>query len=169
MKNHHHWKIRALLGRITLLTILWILLTGARLDGLIFGLVVVPVAVWLSLRLMPCTYCTYIQPLKYWTIATNIPHFLWRSLLGGFNVAWWAFRSPLKLRPAWVLVSVELTGGSRVALGSLVSLMPGTLAAGESDGKMVVHVLDQSQSIANAMRRDEATILQITQNVERGQ
>jgi len=47
--------------------------------------------------------------------------------------------------------------------------MPGTIAAGESNGKMVVHVLDQSQTIANAMRRNEATILQITHDVERGQ
>lgn len=164
MKNNHHGKVRVLVGRITLLTIIWILLTGARLDGLIFGLVVVPVAVWLSLRLMPCA-----RPLKYLAIVINIPSFLWWSFIGGVNVAWWAFRSPLELRPAWRLVSVELTGGSRVALGSLVSLMPGTIAAGESNGKMVVHVLDQSQTIANAMRRNEATILQITHDVERGQ
>ncbi len=142
-----------LLGiRLALLGLLWLILTGGSLDGVLLGLVTVPAACWLSLRLLPPAQ---IRPLR---VLALVPWFLWRSLIGGIDVARRAFDPRLPIDPSWVRVPVALPPGGRVALGAELSLMPGTLVAGSDGTALLVHMLDRGQEVEQAVQAEAARI-----------
>lgn len=135
------------------LTAVWVILTGAQIEGLILGIAAVPSAFWLSLRLKPVT-----QPMNVVSFVLALPSFLWGSLTGGIDVARRAFDPRMPLNPGWVLFQTRLDGGARVALGGLVSLLPGTLVASTGREDMVIHVLDLGQPIDAILRRNESIV-----------
>jgi multicomponent Na+:H+ antiporter subunit E len=117
--------VRALLHRTLLLGGVWVVLAGTEPKGLAIGALAVPVAVWLSLKLIPAHH-----GLSVWRLARHLPTFLLGSLSGGADVARRALSPRLRLRPGWVEVPVALPDGGRAVMGGDLSLMPGTLAAG---------------------------------------
>ena len=116
----------------------WPVLTGANAEGLIFGALSVPAAVWLSVALLPPA-----RGFGIFKLISILPKFLLRSVKGGVDVAWRAFMPRIPIAPGWMVVPVKLRDTARVALGAELSLMPGTLVAGTQDGKLLVHVLDR--------------------------
>jgi hypothetical protein len=91
------------------------------------GALAAGLAASVSLRLVPPRRRT-VQPLK---IVKLMPGFLWASFLGGLDVIWRAFHPRMPLNPGWIVHRSRLpSSAARVALGSDLSLMPGTLAAG---------------------------------------
>ena len=133
--------------RLALFTALWIILTQS--EAVVLGVAVVPAASWLSLRLLPAT-----RPLRLLALLAMAPGFVWRSLLGGFDVGRRALDPHLPLDPDWIEVVVELPDGGRVALGGELSLMPGTLAAGSDGALLLVHVLNRGQDVEGAVRSE---------------
>lgn len=131
----------------------WLVLTGAEVKGLAVGAVAVPVATWLSLRLMPAQ-----RPMRVWRLALHLPAFVGGSLMGGLDVARRALAAHRPLKPGWVEVPARLSDGARVMLGAELSLMPGTLAAGMREDRLLVHLLDTEAGIERAIRREEAAI-----------
>ncbi len=117
---------------------IWLVLTGASADGLVFGALAVPAAVWLSLSLLPPSH-----RLGLLRLIAFLPQFLWGSVKGGVDVAWRVFMPRIPIAPGWIVVPVNLPDAARVALGAALSLMPGTLVAGVQDGKLLVHALDR--------------------------
>lgn len=150
--------------RTVLLGGLWVGLVGADAEGLVAGALTVPVAVWLSLRLFPP-----VRPLHLLRLARLLPGFLWRSVIGGVDVAWRAFHPRMPLRPGWISVPVSLPDGGRVALGTEVSLMPGTLSAGAHRGRLLIHVLDTGAPVEQAVRLDEARLAGVLADAELAQ
>jgi len=149
-------RIKAILHRTALFGAIWVVLTAPGVEGLAPGPVVVPAAVWLSLHLMPARH-----PLAVWRLALHLPRFLMGSVIGGIDVARRAFARNLPLQPGWVELPVDLPDGGRVALGAELSLMPGTLAAGSHDGRLLVHLLDSEAGFDRAIPREEAEIAAI--------
>ena len=145
--------VKATLHRSLLFGTGWLGLTGASADALFPGVVVVSVAVWLSLRLLPATH-----PLVMWRLARHLPRFVAGSVSGGIDVARRAFSPRLRLNPGWVEIPSDLPDGARVALGAELSLMPGTLAAGSEDGKLLVHLLDKGAGFDRAIPREISEI-----------
>lgn len=141
---------------------IWLVLTGASVDGLVFGALAVPGAVWLSLGLLPPG-----RQLLVAKLLALVPKFLLGSVRGGIDVAWRSVRVPLPIAPGWIVVPVALPDAARVALGAELSLMPGTLVAGAQDGKLLVHVLDRHADHAGiaATQRDIAAVLGRPQGV----
>ncbi|WP_203566275.1 Na+/H+ antiporter subunit E [Aurantimonas aggregata] len=133
--------------RLVLFAALWFVLTDG--EGAALGAVVVLAASWLSLRLLPTT-----RPLRMSALLAIVPGFVWRSLLGGVDVARRALDPRLPLDPGWIEIPVDLTDGGRVALGGELSLMPGTLVAGSANGRLLVHVLDRQQDTVSAVRNE---------------
>ena len=131
----------------------WIVLAGAEAKALAVGAVAVPVATWLSFRLLPLR-----QHLVLWRLARHVPAFLGGSLLGGLDVARRALSPAMPLAPGWVEVPVRLRDGGRVAMGAELSLMPGTLAAGARGDRLLVHLLDTEAGFERAIPRKEAAI-----------
>lgn len=146
-------RLKAVLHRVLILGLIWVVLSGTQVKALVFGVAVVPAAVWLSLQLIPAQ-----NPLRFWGLLRHIPVFIWGSLRGGLDVALRAFSPSMGLRPGWVTVPVALDDGGRVALGSELSLMPGTLCAGMREGKMLVHLLDKDAGFEDGIPQTEAAI-----------
>jgi multicomponent Na+:H+ antiporter subunit E len=139
----------SVVNRSVILGGVWLVLTGASMDGLIFGALAVPAAVWLSLALLPPSY-----QLGILRLLAFLPTFLAGSVRGGVDVAWRTFMPRIPIAPGWITVPVDLPDGARVALGAELSLMPGTLVAGVQDGKLLVHVLDRDADHSGIARTE---------------
>lgn len=146
----------AITKRTLLFAAIWVILTGAAPDALLFGMPTVAAAVWLSLRLLPP-----VGALRLMRALAMLPGFLSGSLSGGLDVARRAFSLRPALRPGWVAYPTLLPGGGRVALGGELSLMPGTLAAGCAEGQLLVHVLDRDAGFEEGIAREEGRIAAI--------
>jgi multicomponent Na+:H+ antiporter subunit E len=142
---------------------MWLVFAGTGLEALVVGLIFVPIAVALSLRLVPGGI-----PLRLGAVAGLLPRFIAQSVIGGIDVARRAFDPRLPIDPGWIEVPVALPDGGRVALGGELSLMPGTLAAGSVGDRLLVHVLDRKQDVEAAIRNEEKRLRQTTGAHRRG-
>jgi multicomponent Na+:H+ antiporter subunit E len=143
------------LKRFLFLAVIWLALTKGDPGGLIVGVVVAAAGTWLSLRLLP----PGAHGVSLISLARMFPGFVWRSFLGGVDVAWRALHPRMPLKPGWVVVPTALPeGGARVALGGEFSLLPGTLVAGSREDDLLIHCLDTDQEIETAIRREEEDI-----------
>jgi multicomponent Na+:H+ antiporter subunit E len=125
-------------------------LAGTSGEALVVGGAVVPLALALSVWLLPLG-----APVRIGSILRQMPHFIYQSLVGGIDVAWRAFAPSMPIKPGWIAIRINLPEGGRVALGGELSLMPGTLAAGTNGDILLVHVLDRDQDVEAAIREEE--------------
>jgi multicomponent Na+:H+ antiporter subunit E len=130
------FRMRAILHRAALFGAIWAALVAGDGQGLLMGLVIVPLAVWLSLGLIPPR-----NPMDLWRTALHLPRFIWGSVEGGVDVARRAFAPDMRLSPDWLVVPLNLPEGARAVLGAELSLMPGSLAAGVDGESLLVHRL----------------------------
>lgn len=138
--------------RFALFAGVWLILTAGDLSALVPGLVVATGATSIARRLARDGE----QPLRLLPIVRLFPGFLWRSLLGGIDVARRAFQPRMPLAPGWIRHRTALPeGAARVALGSQLSLMPGTLAAGSEGDEMLIHCLDTREDARAAIAAEE--------------
>jgi multicomponent Na+:H+ antiporter subunit E len=134
------------------IAVIWLVLAGAGGEALVVGAIIVPLATWLSLYLLPG------GAVQFGPLAALIPRFVWQSLIGGIDVARCAFHPHLPIKPGRLRIAVDLPEGGRVALGGELSLMPGTLAAGCDGDHLLVHVLDLDHDIGSAVREEERRV-----------
>jgi len=149
-------RLKAVLHRVLIFGVIWVVLSGTQIKALVFGVAIMPAAVWLSLQLIPAQ-----SPLRVWGLVRSIPVFIWGSLRGGVDVARRAYLPITGLRPDWVKVQVALDDYGCVALGSVLSLMPGTLSAGMREDKLLVHLLDKDAGFEDGILQTEAAIAAI--------
>jgi multicomponent Na+:H+ antiporter subunit E len=134
---------------------LWLVI--AWQEALVVGVLAAAFAAYVSLRLLPARWRA-IRPLR---LAKQVPGFFWASFLGGLDVIWRAFHPRLPLNPGWIVHRSRLpSSGARVALGSDMSLMPGTLAAGGRGHSLYIHCLDVTQPVDIQIAREEDRIRQ---------
>lgn len=138
------------LARAALFLALWLVLTGPDPAGLVFGFFAVAGATALSLRLLAPA-----PGRAPWRALPMLPGFVWRSLLGGVDVARRAIDPRMPLAPAWRRVPCRLSPGGRFLIGAEFSLMPGTLVAGCRRGAYLVHLLDARQPIEQFIGAEE--------------
>ncbi|MGP9811979.1 Na+/H+ antiporter subunit E [Rhodopseudomonas sp. NSM] len=148
-------KLMIALKRFVLLGALWVALTSNDPAAWPVGLLTVAAATLLSLRLLPPA----AHRVRLVTLVGLVPGFLAGSLRGGIDVARRAFDPRMPLSPGWLAYLVRLPSGApRAALGGELSLMPGTLAAGEDGRAMYVHCLDLDQPHDEAIAAEERRI-----------
>jgi len=144
-----------LIKRFALFAGLWLVMSGAAVDGLGFGLAAALAATWLSLVLLP----PGTRRVGLLSTIALFPGFVGRSIRGGFDVASRALHGHLPIRPGWYVHETKLPpGGARVALGSVVSLLPGTLVAGSFGDRLYVHCLVADDEIVRAVEGEERRI-----------
>jgi multicomponent Na+:H+ antiporter subunit E len=145
-------RVRSVAGlvRAALLLALWLVLTGPDPGGLVFGLFAVTGATALSLRLLAPA-----PGRAPWRALPMLPGFVWRSLLGGLDVARRAVDPRMPLAPGWTSVPCRLSPGGRFLIGAEFSLMPGTLIAGCRGGEYLVHLLDARQPARHLIEAEE--------------
>jgi multicomponent Na+:H+ antiporter subunit E len=143
------------LKRFAFLFGVWLIITGADAGALAVGLLTVVAAVIISQRLLP----PGPNPVRAVIVLQLIPVFLLDSLRGGVDVAWRAFHPRVPVRPGWIEYRLRLpAGAARVSLGNFLSLMPGTLAAGQHRDGMYVHALDTTIALEPRIAKEEARI-----------
>ena len=150
--------VRAVLWRSALFAVLWWALTDGRADSWGVGSVSILAAVILSLRLLPPvpTYVSRIGLLRF------LLFFFVQSLRGGVQVAWFALRPRLSLRPALHEIPLRLPEGiGRVLLANTLSLLPGTLSVGLEGNRLCLHVLDERVPAEAEVRRAETCVAQM--------
>jgi multicomponent Na+:H+ antiporter subunit E len=146
---------RAALWRSALFALLWWALTDGDRASWGVGSVSVLAATILSLRLLPpvSTYVSRIGLLRF------VFFFFVQSLLGGIQVAWFALRPRLSLRPAIHEIALKLPEGiGRVLLANTQSLLPGTLSVELRGNCLCLHVLDGQAPTEADVRRAEKYI-----------
>jgi multicomponent Na+:H+ antiporter subunit E len=133
---------------------IWIVLGDGNPRGWGLGLVVIAIAVWTSLRLLP--------PSRDRTIAWRglvrfVPYFLYASLRGATDVATRAFRSPPAVDPTTVDLHLRLpaVGPARVFFTAVVGLLPGTLGTARTGEILTIHVVDRGSASEGELRRLE--------------
>jgi multicomponent Na+:H+ antiporter subunit E len=137
--------------------ILWLALAGADPADLVAAAASVVAATWASLVLLPPNRSRR-SPIA---IARLVLRFLRESIVAGADVARRALDPRLPLRPGFVTYAVRFPPGRvRNAFTSLTSLLPGTVPAGEDEGRLVYHCLDVDQPVASQLAAEEAALAQ---------
>lgn len=150
--------VRAGLWRSALFALLWWTLTDGRADSWGVGSVSILAAVSLSLHLLSPVRTTVsrIGLLRF------VLFFFLQSLRGGIQVAGFALRPRLSLRPGLHEVVLRLPEGiGRVLLANTLSLLPGTLSVGLQGDRLCLHVLDARVAAEAEVRLTETRVAQM--------
>lgn len=130
----------------------WIVIGGADPGDLVVGVPTAAIATVFSLRLLPAGTFE-ARPLALLRLLLGFPL---QALKAGTEVALRAF--DLRLQPGLVRFRIRMEPSPRRdAFLTWSSLQPGTLPAGEDgEGAVLVHALDTSQLVHDAMVIEEA-------------
>lgn len=122
------WIISTLL-RVVVFSIIWVALSGASGDMLVYGIVAVIAATALSLGLMrPGQPQPKRWPARVWGTIVLAAWFLQQSIRGGIDVARRALTRRVDIAPEVVDVDVELPEGpAREVCYLLMNLLPGSM------------------------------------------
>ena len=144
------------LTRGTAFACLWLILIGGNPVDLAVGAIVVAVATWTSLTLLPPGQ-SRLRPVALVRLALR---FLCQSVVAGVDVARRALDPRLPLRPGFVAFPTCFPpGAARNAFTTLTSLLPGTVPVGDDGGSLVYHCLDVDQPVASQLAAEEAALL----------
>jgi multicomponent Na+:H+ antiporter subunit E len=151
------WWVKRGLPRAALFALLWWTLTGGDSRSWLIGVPVV---------LAAAVAAVMLNPVSRWQLspaglAGFVPHFLWRSIVGSFDVARRAFHPSLPISPALTRYPLGLPadGPARVFFAGIVNLLPGTLSAEFHDDAMTIHLLNGESPAALAdLRRLEQKV-----------
>lgn len=129
----------AALRRFLLLAALWLVLTANDAAAWLPGLLAAGAGAALSLRLLP--------PGARHVRLGRLPGLLWHfgrgSLAGGIDVARRSLHPGMPVRPGWIRCSSGLPPGpARLLLADILTLMPGSMAAGQVGDELLVHCID---------------------------
>lgn len=148
-------KISRWLSPIALLGLLWWILTKGEPGSWVVGLPAIALALFAYGRLVGRRRAG----LRIGELPGFAVWFLWRSLIGGVDVARRALRPRLSLNAG--LLRYRLTippGPQRVFLVNCVSLLPGTLSADVRDDDLLLHALDTRGKIIDETRLAERRV-----------
>lgn len=131
----------------------WVLLIGIKPVDLVVGVAAAAAATWTSLNLLPPgTFRVRLAGLPRY-----VAHFLWQSVVAGFDVARRAFSPDLPLKPGLVhYASRHPRGAARNVFASLTCLLPGTLAVRDEPQGLLYHCLDTEQPMVEQLAEEEA-------------
>ena len=137
--------------------VLWVVLAGSGLTGLLVGVVAAAAAIWTSLALLPPGDWRPRLP----ALTALALRFIGQSVVAGADVGWRALHPRLPLRPGFVVYPVRLAPGpARNAFYALTSQVPGTVPAGPADkGGLLVHCLDVGQTVVAQLAVEEAMLI----------
>lgn len=146
---------RAAIARGAGFLALWVVLIGVHPVDLVVGLIAAAAATWTSLRLAP----PGAGRVRYSTLPGFALHFVWQSLVAGWDVARRAFDPRLPLQPGFVEYPCGFEpGAARNAFASYTSLLPGTVPVEDDDEGLLYHCLDVGQPIAAQLGAEEAVL-----------
>jgi multicomponent Na+:H+ antiporter subunit E len=149
---------RPIIVRLMLFAAIWWLLTGGSTKTWGLGAVVVIAALIMSLRLLP----PGPHHISLAALFTFSLFFVVRSVIAGTQVASFALRPRMDLRPAMLNIPLRLEHEpERVFLASTLSLLPGTLTTGLEGRMLHLHVLDKRMPVEEEVREVERRVARL--------
>jgi multicomponent Na+:H+ antiporter subunit E len=135
---------------------LWlVLMPSAKPEDIAVGLVATILATWASLSLLPPAAGRF----RVGALLAYLPHFVWQSILAGFDIARRALDPRLPLCPGFVTYRTALPPGrARNAFTSIASLLPGSLPCGDEAGAIVFHCLDTTLPVTEQAAIEERAL-----------
>jgi len=136
---------------------LWVVLIGASPSDLAAGVMAAAAATCTSLRLLPP------QPgrMRLTGLMSLIPHFLWKSVVAGVDVARRALDPRLPLHTGFVSYPARFRNrAARNAFASYTSLLPGTLSVQDDGETLLYHCLDIGQPVLEELAEEERWLTQ---------
>jgi multicomponent Na+:H+ antiporter subunit E len=145
------------LWRGTAFFLLWmLLLQSTKPADLAVGLLASVGATWTSLRLMPPA-CGCVH---FGRLFALLPHFLWESVLAGIDVARRSLQPRMPLSPGFVTCPLSFPPGfARNTFATITSLLPGSVSAGESEGDLIYHCLDDASPVVEQIWKEERLLV----------
>ncbi len=146
------------------LTVLWLLLVNELSAG---ALVLGAVLGWLIPFATSAFWPEAIRIRRPGVLLRFFGVFAYDIVRGSFQVAWLILKGPRRLRPAFVVVPLDLTSDLGISLlANTISLTPGTVSAEVSADRrtLIVHTLDTDDAaalIAEIKQRYETPLRQI--------
>ncbi len=143
------------LARVLLYGLLWVVLTGGRMESGLLGVPTVLMAAWISGKTQGFSTGRF-------SISGGVRFmgfFLKASLISGFDVIQRALHPRLSLHPDLIDYRLSLTTDTaRIFMADVVSLLPGTLSANLAEANLTVHVLDCEMPIHTELRALEKRV-----------
>lgn len=140
-------------SRAAAFALLWVVLMPSANLG--------DIAVGLFASICACATSLWLQPprqghLRFFVLISLLPHFLYQSLLAGWDVARRAFDPRMPMQPGMVDCPLDLSPGlPRNTFATITSLLPGSVPCGDKDGALVYHCLDVSQPAVQQLKEEE--------------
>ncbi|WP_307448940.1 Na+/H+ antiporter subunit E [Microbacterium proteolyticum] len=169
--------IVSLLVRLAVVAVLWLAVTELAPSALGYGLVGVPVVVAATYVLAPrrdggvrgvdagsVGRGVVARRVRGILVVVGLAGWvLWRSVVGGIDVARRAVRLPRPdIDPRWTTYETRLRSrGARVALALVMNLMPGSLSARLDGTRLDVHVIDPALDVHRAIADLEGRLARV--------
>jgi multicomponent Na+:H+ antiporter subunit E len=135
---------------------LWVVLIGFAPADLAAGVLAAAAATCTSLRLLP----PQSGRMRLTGLLSLIPHFLWKSVVAGVDVARRALDPRLPLRPGFVACRVGFAPGqARNAFAAMTSLLPGTVPCADEEGRRLP-LPDVGQPVLEELAEEERRLAQ---------
>jgi multicomponent Na+:H+ antiporter subunit E len=141
--------------RILLYGVIWVVLTGARMESALLGVPAVLTAAWISGQAQRSSTGRF-------SISGGVlfmGFFLKASLISGFDVVRRALHPKPAIFPDLIDYRLSLSSeAARIFMADAVSLLPGTLSADLAEANLTVHVLDRNMPIHAELRALEKRV-----------
>ena len=136
--------------------LIWWILTDGNSQSWWIGAPAVLLAALASTALVPPFKLVWNEVMRF------VPFFLWRSMIGGADVAWRTLHPRLPIAPDIIDYPLRLPFGlPQIIMANTVSLLPGTLSADLHDHCLSVHVLTRRQGLDSEIAAVEATVARL--------
>jgi multicomponent Na+:H+ antiporter subunit E len=147
-----------LLTRAVIFFAIWLSITGWQPENILIGVAATVASTVVSLAISP-----RLGPqIRLGSLAALIVSFLGGSIVAGIDVARRALAPELNLRPGFVSFALRLPEGfARNAFSALSSLQPGALPTGADDGALIVHAIDVTRPVQQALAADEELFMRV--------
>jgi len=157
LANAPAFSVRAALARGAGLLAVWVVLIGTSPSDLATGVLAAAAATRISLVLLP----PGPRRVRLTVVLSLIPHFLWKSVVAGVDVARRTLDPRLPLRLGFVAYPERFRSGpARNAFASYTSLLPGTLSVEDDGETLLCHCLDIGQPVSAEFASEEAALAQ---------
>ena len=147
---------REALARAGAFFLLWmVLMQSVKPGDLVMGAFATGCATWASLRLFP----PITGELHFGALLRLVPHFVWESVVAGFDVARRVFDPRLPLSPGFVDCPLDFPPGfARNTFATITSLMPGAVPIDGDEEALEYHCLDTSLPIVEQLWQEETRL-----------
>lgn len=153
------WSV-ALVARTAGFALAWWAVSEGDLSMARYGAVAVVIAVAVSLLMWrPGTIAPRTWSARSLAGVRLFGWFLWRSVVGGSDVALRAVRRPVDIAPGFVEHRLRIASpAGRVAVGDLLNLMPGSLSTELVGERVRIHVIDVDLPVARTVEELEERV-----------